>query len=99
YSKADICINPMQDGTGLKIKTLEALAHGKWVVSTFEGGSGLRDMIGKGLYCSDDPKEWIEALDNAFSVKNDADKRITNTKIAIEKIYKDNLEIINKSLK
>lgn len=99
YSKADICINPMQEGTGLKIKTLEALAHGKWVVSTFEGGSGLRDMIGKGLYCSDDPEEWIETLDKAFSVKNDVDKRIANTKRAIEQIYRDNLEIIDKSLK
>ncbi len=99
YSKADICINPMQDGTGLKIKTLEALAHGKWVVSTFEGGAGLKDMIGKGLYCSDDPKEWIESLDKAFSEKNDVDQRIVNTQKAIEQIYSDNLEIIEKSLK
>lgn len=98
YSKSDICINPMQDGTGLKIKTLEALAHGKWVVSTFEGGSGLRDMIGKGLFCSDEPKEWIKALDNAFNEISDADSRIANTKKAIEQIYMDNLEIINKSL-
>ena len=99
YSKADICINPMQDGTGLKIKTLEALAHGKWVLSTFEGGAGLRDMIGKGLYCSDDPKEWIEVLDKTFSEKNDVDHRIPTTKLAIEQIYSDNLEVILKSLK
>lgn len=99
YSVADICINPMQDGTGLKIKTLEALAHGKWVVSTFEGGAGLRDMIGKGLYCSDDPMEWINVLDNAFYEKNDVNQRISNTKKAIEQIYSDNLDIIVKSLK
>lgn len=99
YSKADICINPMQDGTGLKIKTLEALAHGKWVVSTFEGASGLKDLIGKGLFCSDAPNDWVEALDKVFSVKKDSYKRIANTKEAIEQIYSDNLEIIEQSLK
>ena len=99
YSKADICINPMQDGTGLKIKTLEALAHGKWVVSTFEGGSGLNDMIGKGLYCSDEPKDWIDVLDQAFSKKNNGEERILKTKKAIDQIYEDNLEIIAISMK
>tara|TARA_R100001143_G_scaffold63603_3_gene73747 strand:- start:19751 stop:20971 length:1221 start_codon:yes stop_codon:yes gene_type:complete len=99
YSMADICINPMQDGTGLKIKTLEALAHGKWVISTFEGGAGLNDMIGKGLYCSDDPKEWIESLNNSFVEKNDTVQRIAKTKKAIEQIYSDNLKIIDQSLK
>lgn len=99
YSKAEICINPMQDGTGLKIKTLEALAHGKWVISTFEGSAGLNDMIGKGLICSDDPKEWIESLNKAFIDNDEADQRIAKTKKAIEQIYSDNLEIIDKSLK
>lgn len=99
YSKADICINPMQEGTGLKIKTLEALAHGKWVVSTYEGGSGLKDMIGKGLYCSDDPNEWVNVLDQAFNVSQNDDERIIRTKSAIEKIYRDNLEVIEKSLR
>ena len=99
YSKADICINPMQDGTGLKIKTLEALAHGKWVVSTYEGGSGLKDMIHNGLYCSDDPKEWIDVLDAAFKKSQRVDERIIKTKSAIDKIYRENLTIMEKSLR
>jgi len=99
YSKADICINPMQDGTGLKIKTLEALAHGKWVVSTYEGGAGLKDMIQKGLYCSDDPNEWIEVLDEAFREYQNVEERMFKTKSAIDKIYLENLGVIDKSLR
>ena len=62
YSKADICINPMLYGTGLKIKTLEALSFGKRVISTREGASGLMRFSGKGLHCSDSASEWIKLL-------------------------------------
>jgi glycosyltransferase involved in cell wall biosynthesis len=37
----DIVINPMVGGTGLKIKTVEALAYGRAVISTKAGASGL----------------------------------------------------------
>lgn len=98
YSKASICINPMQDGTGLKIKTLEALSHGKMVVSTFEGASGLSDLIDKGLYCSDDPDDWVDILDNVFHSATDIEKRVSNSEKTINKIYQDNLRTIEKSL-
>ena len=62
YAKADICINPMLYGTGLKIKTLEALSFGKRVVSTREGAAGLMRFSGKGLHCSDSASEWIKIL-------------------------------------
>ncbi len=41
YAVLDIVVNPMQGGTGLKIKTVEALAHGRVVLSTRDGGLGL----------------------------------------------------------
>jgi hypothetical protein len=40
YRHVDCCINPMTGGTGLKIKTIEALAYGRPVIgseSAFEG--------------------------------------------------------------
>ncbi|MCB8873629.1 glycosyltransferase [Acidisoma silvae] len=41
YGVLDIVVNPMVGGTGLKIKTVEALAFGKPVLSTKAGGAGL----------------------------------------------------------
>ena len=41
YASLDIVVNPMQGGTGLKIKTVEALAYGRVVLSTRDGGLGL----------------------------------------------------------
>ncbi len=41
YAALDIVVNPMRGGTGLKIKTVEALAHGRVTLSTRDGGLGL----------------------------------------------------------
>lgn len=41
YSLMDLVVNPMIGGTGLKIKTVEALAFGRPVLSTKAGGAGL----------------------------------------------------------
>ena len=41
YGIMDLVVNPMIGGTGLKIKTVEALAFGRPVLSTKAGGAGL----------------------------------------------------------
>lgn len=41
YQHVDIVINPMIDGTGLKIKTVSAFQHGKPFLSTVAGSIGL----------------------------------------------------------
>jgi len=41
YAQAKVVVNPVALGTGLKIKTVEALAAGKAVVCTSEGCSGM----------------------------------------------------------
>ncbi len=41
YSQIDIAINPVQFGTGLKIKNVEALAYGKPLVTTASGALGM----------------------------------------------------------
>jgi glycosyltransferase involved in cell wall biosynthesis len=56
YEDVDIVINPMIGGTGLKIKTVEALAFGRAILSTRAGGAGLEDIHPD--ICLDD----IEAL-------------------------------------
>lgn len=41
YRNADVVINPARFGTGLKIKTVEALAHGVPVLTTSVGAEGI----------------------------------------------------------
>lgn len=41
YSHVDCCVNPMVGGTGLKIKTVEAMAYGRSVLGTQDAFAGL----------------------------------------------------------
>lgn len=41
YGAADIVVNPQEGGTGLRIKTVEALARGRPVIGTAEAFAGL----------------------------------------------------------
>ncbi|WP_338662846.1 glycosyltransferase [Pararoseomonas sp. SCSIO 73927] len=41
YAGMDVVVNPHEGGTGLKIKTVEALAHGRPVIGTAEAFRGL----------------------------------------------------------
>ncbi len=41
YGEVDLVINPVRFGTGLKIKTVEALAHGRPVITTSAGRIGI----------------------------------------------------------
>ncbi len=41
FSQCDLIINPERGGTGIKIKTLEAMAHGCAIITTHGGAVGL----------------------------------------------------------
>jgi len=45
YAQASVVINPVWIGTGLKIKTVEALARGKALVTTSKGIEGLPQSV------------------------------------------------------
>ena len=74
YSACDLIINPCLSGTGLKIKTVEALSFGKVVVTTEKGGEGLEDACGHGLF--------IERIDNnefyirCLNILNDPESKV-----------------------
>lgn len=63
YAEIDILINPVRFGSGLKIKTVEALGNGIPLVTTSEGARGLTDADGQGLLIADDAPSFIEALE------------------------------------
>ncbi|MEH6604211.1 MAG: glycosyltransferase family 4 protein [Pseudomonadales bacterium] len=59
YDKADIAINPVQFGTGLKIKNIEALGHGMPLVTTTVGAEGIEYGSGSAFFVADSPDQFI----------------------------------------
>lgn len=46
YRRAAVVVNPQQFGTGLSIKSVDALRHGRPLVTTTSGGRGLEEGAG-----------------------------------------------------
>jgi len=62
YQRAHVVVNPARVGTGLKIKTVEALSFAKAVVATQVGGEGLEDGWQSALKIADSAEEFARAI-------------------------------------
>lgn len=62
YTKADICIVPLLSGGGTRLKILEALAHGRAVVSTAKGCEGLELAHEENILIGNTPQEFADCL-------------------------------------
>jgi len=62
YELANIAIVPIRFGTGLKIKTIEAMGRGMATVSTRVGAEGLEEAHGHGLVLADTAEELVRAI-------------------------------------
>jgi glycosyltransferase involved in cell wall biosynthesis len=62
YGRTTIIINPVTFGGGLKIKTVEALAYGKPLVSTPVGAVGLEDGVGTAFLVAENDGEFLDRL-------------------------------------
>jgi len=58
YRQAAVVINPQQFGTGLSIKSVDALLHGRPLVTTTSGGRGLEDGAGQAFLQATDPEDF-----------------------------------------
>lgn len=84
YAGADIAINPMIEGTGLKTKTIEALAHGRAVVASPVAVEGLPLFSEVSLVpweIARNPAEWAAVLINLMS---DGDRRAAMSRRAFD---------------
>jgi glycosyltransferase involved in cell wall biosynthesis len=53
-----VCVVPIRQGSGTRLKILEAMALGVPVVSTYKGAEGLDATDGQHLLLADDPAEF-----------------------------------------
>jgi len=62
YAHCDVMINPIVHGGGLKIKSVEALAHGKPLIASPEGAVGIEKPESSGVIVARSRSEFIDAL-------------------------------------
>jgi polysaccharide biosynthesis protein PslH len=59
----DALIVPIESGSGIRIKILEAMAAGKPVISTSQGIEGIPAQSGVEFLLVENSNEWIQAID------------------------------------
>ncbi|MBN1971005.1 MAG: glycosyltransferase family 4 protein [Candidatus Delongbacteria bacterium] len=72
YTSAEIVINPVLFGTGLKIKNIEALSNSKVLITTSIGAEGLENGINKAFLVADTPDDFAKCI---LTVLNDQRKK------------------------
>jgi len=87
YTAVDLVINPMIFGTGLSIKSLEALGHAKPLVTTSNGARGLIEGEGDAYLVADTPDEFSSAV---VSVLSDARRSEELSRKAYEMVVRWN---------
>jgi glycosyltransferase involved in cell wall biosynthesis len=63
YRSARVVMAPLREGTGLKIKVVEALGQGKALVATTFGAKGVEQADGSALKLADSPAAFAEAIE------------------------------------
>jgi polysaccharide biosynthesis protein PslH len=94
YDLANVVINPVPYGTGLKIKTIEALGYSKPLVTTSVGADGLEDGKGKAFLVGDTPEEFVDAIVTIFSDAKVAENLAMNAYEFAKKWNEENLRTL-----
>lgn len=67
YQLGDIVINPVCHGSGLKIKTFEALSYTKSIISSTHSTQGIFEFEKAPIYIADNKEEYFEYIYEMFS--------------------------------
>ena len=81
FEKSDIIVIPLFHGGGVKVKLLEALGHGKLVITTSKGIEGTVFEDRKELLVAETPEQYVELINDIYvqpgnyeSIKNEGRK-------------------------
>lgn len=84
YAQADVVINPAVAGTGLKIKTIEALCHSRPVVTFPSGADGIGEVARQFLLVAHNWYEFARLLVQALHAPDAARSRMQGEVLASE---------------
>lgn len=86
-AQAEVCVVPIRQGSGTRLKILEAMALGTPVVATVKGAEGLDVIDNEHLLLADTPEAFADAV---LRVMNDTDLRQRlqrNARLFVEQRY------------
>ncbi len=86
-SESAVCVVPLRQGGGSRLKILEAMAAGVPVVSTTMGAEGLEVVDGKHLLVADSGPEFAEAVCRVAADRKLATMLTENARILVEEHY------------
>ena len=95
YAKGDLVINPSENGSGLKIKSIEALAYNKVLISHPHSVEGLYDINNLPIIIASTPQEYTSEIVNLF----DCPLKIKQIKKNITKYMDDYNSFVKEQIK
>lgn len=103
YAEAELVVNPVWIGTGLKIKTVEALSFGAPLVTTPTGTAGMHDDVAKACMIADDEQEFVREVVRLLSDSSArrnleaAARRFTSDHLSFSDTYNDLIDFLDRS--
>jgi glycosyltransferase involved in cell wall biosynthesis len=73
YAQAQIVLVPLLGGTGLKIKLVEAIGHGKAIITTRAGAQGVESLEGRAFVIAESAEEFARAV---LEISENEEKRL-----------------------
>lgn len=70
FSNSGILLAPIQSGSGVRVKILEALSHGVPVVTTSQGIQGFHIQHGEGVFICDEAEDFINCAISLYRDEN-----------------------------
>ncbi|MAT44668.1 MAG: hypothetical protein CL609_20225 [Anaerolineaceae bacterium] len=86
-SSSSVCIVPLRQGAGTRLKILEAMALGTAVVSTTKGAEGLSVENGIHLLIADTPEKFAKAVIQLMEDEELNQKIVQNALSLVQNIY------------
>jgi hypothetical protein len=103
YRQVDVVINPVQIGTGLKIKSVEALAHGRPLLTSPHSAGDLPTKDAGVVIC-DAPADWRLAIESlvqspgALAAAREKARNYSQQQLAPSTVYRELVEQIHARL-
>jgi len=77
YDEAKLAITPLLEGSGVKIKSIEAIEYGLPVISTSVGAQGLDHFIDTGIKTEDSPCSFAKRILDLFKDSSSLSDELT----------------------
>jgi polysaccharide biosynthesis protein PslH len=86
-ARASVCVVPLREGSGTRLKILEAMALGTCVVTTSKGAEGLNVKHGEHLLITDNPLDFAKATVQLLTDQNLAQYLAMNARQLVQQEY------------